>query len=267
MGTITEVLYEKPSRRMDVEVFLTSSNISEDNIRGRTVVVIDVLRACSTIVTALQNGARAVVPVEDMAQAGRIASSMDSSVYLLGGERGGKKIEGYHLGNSPHEYTRERVEGRDVIFSTSNGTTALLRARAAKDLLVGCFLNAERVVQSLKAKADRVTIVCAGLGNRISLEDTLCAGLLLYRLWDGSEPSSASDTAHIAFTQYLHDRDDMKEALQRSRNVRALTDKGHASDVDYCLQVDGVPVLPRFKDSRLVLDRNPAQPAASRTYG
>jgi len=104
---------------MDAEVFLTYSNVGEEDVRGRTVVVIDVLRACSTIVTALDRGARAVMPVMDMAQAGKIAGNLDPDVYRLGGERNGEKIEGYHLGNSPHEYTQEQVEGRDVVLNIS----------------------------------------------------------------------------------------------------------------------------------------------------
>src|SRR5690554_8168138 len=103
---------------MKVEVFLSSWNLDEEDVRGRTVIVIDVLRACSTIVTALNNGARSVVPVLDMAEAGKIASNLDQQSYLLGGERDGQKIEGYHFGNSPLEYTPSAVRDRTVILNT-----------------------------------------------------------------------------------------------------------------------------------------------------
>ncbi len=248
---------------MHVEVFLTSANVDEDDVRDRTVVVIDVLRASSTIVTALSNGARAVVPVPDMAEAGRIAQNLDPSTYLLGGERGGKKIEGYHLGNSPAEYTADRVEGRDVILNTTNGTRALMRARGAARLFVGCFLNASRVVEAVRALGRDLTIICAGRNHRISLEDTLCAGLLLHRLWEGAEPPAATDTAHLAFTQYLHDRDDPMAALRHSANARRLLDGDEGDDVAYCLQIDHVPVLPQYRDSRLVLAGNAARVSAA----
>lgn len=238
---------------MDVEVFLTSATVEEEDVKGRTVVVIDVLRACSTIVTALSHGARAVLPVKDMAEAGRIASNLDRTVYRLGGERGGKKIDGYDLGNSPREYTRESVEGRDVILNTTNGTVALSRARGAKELLVGCFLNAQRVIDHIRDAGRDVTIVCAGRQNRISLEDTLCAGLLLYRLWDGDEPAVTTDTAYIAFSQYVRDRQDVAQALRRSENARRLAEELDAEeDVRYCMQVDALPLLPRFEDNRLL---------------
>ena len=238
---------------MDVEVFLTHSNVNEDDVRDRTVVVIDVLRACSTIATALENGARAVMPVLDMAQAGRIASNLDEDVYRLGGERNAQKIEGYHLGNSPLEYTEEAVENRDVILNTTNGTKALARAKTADHLVAACFLNAERVVSFLREVGGDVVIICAGRHNRLSLEDTVCAGLLLDRLWDGSEPGIVTDSAHTAFTLYHHDSKDLDAALRRTNHAQYLLTNGFADDVDYCFRTDAVPVLPYYTDNRLVL--------------
>ena len=238
---------------MNIEVFLTNSVVNEEDIKDRTVVVIDVLRACSTIATALNNGARAVVPVVDMAQAGKIASNLDQQSYLLGGERSGEKIEGYHLGNSPLEYTKGTVNGRTIIFNTTNGTVAIAQARSAANLLIGSFLNAGRVVEFIREAGDDVTFVCAGWRNRVALEDTLCAGLMLYRLWKGAEPNAVSDGAHIAFTQYLHDREDLVSAIQECNHAQRLTGKGHGEDVEYCLQLDALPVLPYYKDSRLIL--------------
>lgn len=246
---------------MNIEVFLTSSVVTEEDVKDRTVVVIDVLRASSTIATALNNGARSIVPVSDMAQAGKIASNLDQQSYLLGGERSGEKIEGYHLGNSPLEYTKAAVLGRTIIFNTTNGTVAIGQARSADNLLIGSFLNAGRVVDFIREIGSDVTIVCAGWRNRVSLEDTLCAGLLLYRLWDGSEPESVSDTAHIAFTQYLHDRKNMSLSILRCNHAQWLSRQGHGDDVDYCLQLDALPVLPYYQDSRLVLYEDARAPS------
>jgi len=238
---------------MDAEVFLTHSNISEGDVQGRTVVVIDVLRACSTIVTALDRGARAVMPVLDMAQAGKLASNLDPDVYRLGGERGGEKIEGYHLGNSPREYTRDVVKERDIILNTSNGTRALERAKEADTLVAACFLNAGRVVNFVRETADAVTIICAGRQNRLALEDTLCAGLLLDRLWNGEEPYPVTDSAHTAFTLYHQDRDDLEGALRGANHAEHLASQDYDQDLDYCFQVDTVPVLPYYTENRLLL--------------
>ena len=238
---------------MDAEVFLTHSNVSEGDVQNRTVVVIDVLRACSTIVTALDQGARAVVPVLDMAQAGRIASNLDPDVYRLGGERGGEKIEGYHLGNSPQEYTADAVEGRDVILNTTNGTRALERVKEANTLVAACFLNAGRVADFVRRTAEAVTIVCAGRQNRLALEDTLCAGLLLDRIWDGDEPYPVTDSAHTAYTLYHTDRNDLDNALRGANHAEKLVSQNYEQDLDYCFRVDALPVLPYYTDNRLLL--------------
>jgi 2-phosphosulfolactate phosphatase len=238
---------------MDAEVFLTHSNISEGDVQGRTVVVIDVLRACSTIVTALDRGARAVMPVLDMAQAGKLASNLDPDVYRLGGERNGDKIEGYHLGNSPREYTEEAVGGRDVILNTTNGTSALERAKEAEHLVASCFLNAGRTVDFIQEHAEAVTIVCAGRKNRLSLEDTLCAGLLLDRLWDGNEPLPVTDSAHTAYTLYHTDSSNLESALRRANHAEQLEKQNYGEDLDYCFRIDALPVLPYYTDNRLLL--------------
>jgi len=238
---------------MDVEVFLTYSNISDDDVQDRTVVVIDVLRACSTIATALHRGARAVMPVLDMEQAGKIASNLDPDMCRLGGERNGEKIDGYHLGNSPEEYTREVVKDRDIILNTTNGTRALEQAKGAEVLVAACFLNAGKVVDFLGRETDAVTIVCAGQQNRLALEDTLCAGLLLDRLWDGTEPSSVTDSAHTAFTLYHTDSENMSRALRQANHAQWLAKRGYEDDLDYCFQVDTLPVLPYYTENRLLL--------------
>lgn len=237
---------------MDAEVFLTHSSISEGDVQNRTVVVVDVLRACSTIVTALHQGARAVMPVLDMAQAGKIASNLDPDVYRLGGERDGTKIEGYHLGNSPPEYTQEVVEDRDIILNTTNGTQALEQAKEADTLVAACFLNAGRVVDFVRTHADAVTIICAGRQNRLALEDTLCAGLLLDRLWNGHEPYPVTDSAHTAYTLYHTDRDNLESALRGANHAERLANRDAEKDLDYCFRIDALPVLPYYTENRLL---------------
>jgi 2-phosphosulfolactate phosphatase len=222
-----------------------------------------VLRASSTILTALHHGARGVVPVADMAEASKIASNLDASSFLLGGERGADRIEGYHLGNSPLEFTEKQVKGRTIILNTTNGTRAIALSRAARHLVVGAFLNAGRVVDFIRRTGADTTIVCAGRTNHVSLEDTLCAGLLLHRLWDGQEPEQVSDTAHIAFTQYHHDEADLPSAIRRCNHARWLVAKGYGADVEYCLQIDTLPALPYFKENRLVLNDAVKLPVAS----
>src|SRR5690554_5212331 len=125
----------------NVEVYLTAPAAPSIDFKGKSVIVIDVLRAASTILTALNNGARAVIPVIDMAEAGRIAEHMDEDTMVTGGERGGVKIDGYHLGNSPLEYTPEVVQGKTVVLNTSNGTSAVAKVKGAGDVAIAGLLN------------------------------------------------------------------------------------------------------------------------------
>lgn len=245
---------------MHVDVLFTPRTLDPETVRGKTVVVVDVLRACSTITTALYHGARAVVPVADMAEAGRMAAALDPETSLLGGERGGTTIDGYKAGNSPLEYTPQAVNGKTVVLNTTNGTVALAAARKAERLVAGCFLNAERVVDFLRETPAQdgdqaeALIVCAGQDGRLGLEDVLCAGMLLHRLWGDAVPDTISDGAHIALTQYRHDERRLARALFGCQHTQRLIGLGYGDDVAYCARLDAIPVLPRYADSRLTLD-------------
>jgi 2-phosphosulfolactate phosphatase len=256
---------------VNVEVYFSALGIPEDALKGRVVVVVDVLRACSTIVTALSNGARAIVPVADMAEASRMADALDEETTVLGGERGGKKIEGYDSGNSPTEYPPEKVAGKTVVLNTSNGTGAFVKARNAERAVAGCFLNADRVVAFLREALAgtppdgpaRAVIVCSGWLGDVGLEDVLCAGLFLDRLWGGHPPPEVSDGAHIALSQYQRDRDRLPRALVGCNHTRRLIALGHGADVAYCAQIDAVPVLPVYRDSQLTLEGEDRKAAAA----
>jgi 2-phosphosulfolactate phosphatase len=250
------------SRIMNVEVHLTATSATEDDLKGKSVIVVDVFRACSTVVTALNHGARAVIPVADMAEAGRIGAHMDTATSLLGGERGGTKIEGYALGNSPVEYTPEVVQGKTVVLNTSNGTRAVTQARGAAEIALGCFLNVSKVIEfAWKAEHD-VAIVCAGSDDRVALEDILCAGLILNQLWTDADARERSDAAHIARSLYAYDKENLADALARSNHALRLIELGFEDDVAYCSRIDALPLLPVYRDSRLVL-HNPEDAAYS----
>lgn len=237
---------------MNVEVYLTGNNVEDQDVQDRVAVVVDVLRTSTTIAAALHNGARAVVPVVDMGEASTLASNLDSASFLLGGERSGQRIEGYRFGNSPLEYTRQRVAGKTLILNTTNGTPSIRKARRAAHVVVGSFVNASRVVEFVKGQNLDLVIVCAGWRNRVSLEDTLCAGMLLHRLWNGREPDESTDTSHIAFTLFQREQADVAAALRRSRHGKRLIAMERADDVDFCASIDVLPVLPYYRDSQLV---------------
>ncbi len=164
-----------------LNVYALPTDVSPDELCGGVAVVIDVLRASTTMVHALHAGAIEVVPCLEVNEAVALAAAMPAASVVLGGERQGVLIPGFDLANSPADYTPSRVGGKTVLFTTTNGTRALMRCRLARRVLVGGFVNASAVVGELLGEA-RVHLLCAGSGGQISRDDLLGAGLLVDRL-------------------------------------------------------------------------------------
>ncbi|MGK7370236.1 MAG: 2-phosphosulfolactate phosphatase, partial [Candidatus Halalkalibacterium sp. M3_1C_030] len=193
------------------------------------------------------NGAKGVIPVADMGAGSKISQSMDTENILLCGEKDGEKIEGYDLGNSPLEYTPELVRGKTIILNTTNGTKALMRASLARDIVVGSFLNLSTVANYLKDK-ERIVLVCAGWRGRLSLEDLLCAGNIIYELTSGELPETAFDGAKVAFGLYEKFGDDIEQTVQSSNHAHRLKDIVETDDLSYCSKANAMDVLPVMKE-------------------
>ncbi len=234
-----------------MDVYSTAWSFQEEETRGKTVVIIDVLRASSTIVTALANGAKGIIPVEDMGKAGTIAQQLDAKTYLLCGERDGKKIEGYALGNSPLDYTRETVEGKTLILTTTNGTVAISRSLGAEEVLIGSFLNASAVAEAVKASANDVMFVCAGWKSRLSMEDLLCAGLIIDLVHGGAPGGDAPDGATIAHGLYIKFTHSLKKTIRATNHSMRLKELGSEADIPYCSEIDLFNHVPRLQDGIL----------------
>jgi 2-phosphosulfolactate phosphatase len=182
-----------------VHVHLLPDLIPVGAVVGKTAVIIDVLRASSTIVTALENGASAVIPCGDPAAARQLRGTSSSSDVLLGGERHGVRIEGFDLGNSPAEYTPSVVAGRRIVFTTTNGTRALLKCHAADQIVIGCWLNLASLAAWLCEVTGEVHLVCAGTDGIVAGEDVLAAGAIVQELEKRlSEGLRMNDSAAIA---------------------------------------------------------------------
>jgi len=167
----------------DVRVHLLPSLFEPEELRGGVAVVVDVLRASTTIIHALANGAKCVIPALDVETARNIACGVaPRAEVLLGGEREGVLIPGFDLDNNPFAYTEEVVNGKTIVFTTTNGTAALQRAALADRVLIGALLNIQAVVRELVNDERPVHFVCAGTKGRITLEDALCAGVFVHRL-------------------------------------------------------------------------------------
>jgi len=215
---------------------------------GTGVVVVDVFRASTTIVAALAGGARFVLPVTDVEQAMRLAEPYAENEVLLGGERDCQRIEGFQLGNSPREYTREVVAGKVVIFTTTNGTQALAATKDSGAVFVGCFINFSAVADAV-AGLEAVTVLCAGSGGRLSLEDFACAGGLVARL--AKRTAQLDDAALAARAAYRTLKDDLARMLVSTEHARRLAGLGFRADLEFALKVDSIPVVPRLHDGRI----------------
>src|SRR3990172_4621942 len=156
---------------MKIEVFFSPLQIDDLSLRDKNVVVIDLLRASTTVITALHNGAREIIPVNTIESAVKVSGNLFGDVVLRGGERNGKMIEGFNLGNSPFDYTPEAAKGKSIIFYTTNGAPTMWKARYAKNLLVAGFVNIDAVVNRIKEIKEDIHILCAGKQTQFCLED------------------------------------------------------------------------------------------------
>jgi 2-phosphosulfolactate phosphatase len=233
-----------------IDVALTLEEARGIPLAGVTAVVLDVVRASTTIVAALAGGASAVVPVSTPEDARARAQGWRDGPVLVGGERGGNPPPGFDCGNSPAEYTAERVAGRTVIFTTTNGTRALLAVGGARRISVGGFVNAAAVARWVREEPGDVLLVCAGERGRFCLEDAVCAGLLVSRL----EPAhgSLTDAARAARALWARYADNLGEMLADATWAQALTAQGRGADLPLCVVLDAYDVVPVARDGALV---------------
>lgn len=231
-----------------IDVYLLPALIEPADLAGQAVVVIDVLRATTTIVQALAAGATQVIPCLEVDEARRIAAELGSDA-ILGGERGGLPIAGFDVGNSPAEYTPERVSNRPVVFTTTNGTRAMQRCRRARRVLIGAFVNFSALCREL-ADEKSLAIVCAGTDGQVTREDTLLAGAIADDLTRGQK-GRLNDQAEIAADAWrtavrvLTDRP-LGIMLRDSRGGRNLIETGQENDINLAAQIDKFDIVPEL---------------------
>lgn len=236
---------------MKADVRFTLPDDGTDDLTGVTAVVVDVIRATSTLTTALGRGARAVFPAASTEDALRLAQSLGREDTLLCGERKALPIEGYDLGNSPREYTREVVEGKRLIMNTTNGTRAILAMEDADRVYALSLLNLRAVAETVRG-VDRLILQCAGREGTFALEDAVCSGLLLRTLWEYDVDIDAGDGARAAMELAGAFRPD--EAFLRSTlGGQAVAAVGLGADLSWCARMDECPVVPVLRDRSLVL--------------
>ena len=246
----------------NLEVFFAPAEFAA--LRGRDLsdvvcVVFDVLRATSSMLTALANGASKIIPVCEISEALELRRTHPNA--LLAGEREGLRIlraqtgsVDFDLGNSPREFTPDRVAGREIIMTTTNGTRALQSCRRARRILASGFLNLRATAETVEAEnAPRLLIVCAGTFEETAYEDTLAAGALCDLVWKQFADRKIADSAQIARQIYRDVGDDFARAMQYSRNARRLlANPALRDDVAFCLERDCLDFTAEMRDGIVV---------------
>lgn len=230
------------------------------DLRHTTCVVLDVLRATTSMATALANGATAIVPVSEIPEAlsahGRYPGS------ILAGERDGLRIPAslaggtdFHLGNSPREFTRENVSGKVIIMTTTNGTRALRACATAEQVLIGAFVNLEATANHLRrTRPDNLLVICGGTFEQMAYEDIIAAGAICEALWEQYSQGAVADSALAARRLFRVERDNLNEALSHSRNGRRLLSRPElADDVALCASPNKFPLVAALQPDGRVL--------------
>ncbi|HZV06102.1 MAG TPA: 2-phosphosulfolactate phosphatase [Gemmataceae bacterium] len=234
-----------PEERV-VRVHLTPDRLTPALLAGSVAVVIDVLRATTTIIHALAAGCCAVLPVAEVEEARRIADGMRAGRVLLGGERDGVPLPGFDLGNSPGEYTCVRCKGTTLVLTTTNGTCALIRAAAAERTLIAGFVNYSAVCEQLAAEERPVDIVCAGYHGDVALEDALLAGALVEYLCEHGMVA-LNDAARLAWDCFENHGRILDGALEVSAGGAHLRSLGYDEDIRAAARVDQFAVVPELR--------------------
>ena len=231
-----------------INVFFLPAEFQPEDLLGGTAVIVDVLRASTSISAALANGASYVKPCLGVDEAFQYRELSTTEV-LLGGERGGLRIEGFDLTNSPTDYSASCVKGRVIAFTTTNGTKALVRAKRSQHVVVGAFVNLSRVADFLLKADTSVNIVCAGTDGSVTGEDVLFAGALADRLQaEGRDSFTLSDSARIALNFWQSECpdasfDQIHTVIRESQGGRNLIRLGFDADIAFAASVDRVPAL------------------------
>jgi 2-phosphosulfolactate phosphatase len=241
---------------MRIDVVFGPATITPALVTARVVAVIDVLRASTTIAIALGNGARNIVPLESADEVITRAKQFDRREVKLAGERKMLIVDGFDLGNSPREFTREAVEGKTVLLTTTNGTAAMIGLQNARNVVVASYVNLEAVSVLLRTAARAgtdITLICAGRERQFSLEDAACAGRYVRTI--GKRLNSV-ELGDGAFACTVIDRkygDRLDQLFADAEAGQALAAAGFAADLDSCAAVDSCPVIPIFQDRQITL--------------
>lgn len=238
-------------KRGRLRLAFSPSEFSSSEARDAAVAVVDVLRATTVLPAAFAAGAARAVPADSVESATALLSALDRDSALLCGEREGRKIPGFDLGNSPLEYTPERVEKMTLVFCSTNGSRVMTRFQAAEEMVLASFVNVSAAAERLAAAGRDVLVVASGKLGRACIEDTALGGLLVSRLTALVPGLDPDDGARMALRLWEGWKEDVPGLLRGSEHGAYLAELGFDEDLEFCSRIDSVPVVPVMRDGRI----------------
>ena len=238
---------------MRLDVFFTPSHVKPADTAGRLVAIVDVLRASTTVATALGNGAKTVIPLEGADEVITRSKEFARSGVKLAGEQKMFPIAGFDLGNSPQDFTAEAVEGQTILITTTNGTRALLGVQGARDIVIASYVNFTAVLAMMKVAASSntdIAIICAGEEGSFTLEDAACAGRYV-RAIPKRASVAANDAASASVLIEKKYGDNIAKVFKESTHGQALESAGFGDDLEAAAEVDAYPVVPIYQDRQI----------------
>ena len=239
---------------MRLDVFFTPNQVKPIETAGRLVVIVDVLRASTTVATALGNGAKTVIPVEGADEVINRSREFTRSQILLAGEQKMYPIAGFDIGNSPQAFTPAMVEGKTILITTTNGTKTLLGVQNARDIVIASYVNFSAVLAMMKVAASSntdIAIICAGEEGSFTLEDSACAGRYVRAIPKRADSIQTNDAAAASVVIEKKYGDNIAKVFKESSHGQALQSAGFGDDLAAAAEVDSYPVVPIYQDRQI----------------
>lgn len=227
---------------MIIDICLSPALYPSYQKEGDTVVVVDIFRASTTMCAAFSNGATAIIPIADI----ELAKKYKHEGYLVGAERNTRRVDFADFGNSPFEYTADKVQGKEIVFTTTNGTRAIEAAKQSKSLFIGAFSNIDALRERCVQVGERVVVLCAGWNNRVNIEDTLFAGALAEKMVKENGATPGSDAVSMSLHLWETAKNTPIQFVQSSDHYQRLINNGAEGDAAFCLQANTLSVVPWY---------------------
>lgn len=234
---------------MKIDIIISADDIKKEKLENKTVIVIDMLRATSVIITAVAEGCREVIPVLTIEEALEL-SRENRETFILGGERNALKIEGFDCSNSPLEFTKGKVEGKTVIMTTTNGTRAIHGSEGAGRILLGAVINGEAVAEAAVKLDEDVVIVNAGTYGQFSIDDFICSGYII----DCIEKKVQAELTDIATTaHYIYENNtEIFGFIEKAKHYKRIQELGLEEDLQYCTRKSIIKVVPEYIGGKII---------------